>query len=204
MVEISREGDLRIRNLDPHPDAQHPHPHVGTDHRACLGNISGDLAKMIGKMRIAEALQVIHQFLCSYNSENPYERISHFDPNQEYQDEDDDPCHDCDEKFTSYCIFECGSNDAQFGCSDCNDYRTDYCFSECPHNQDYESVHPCARCTDEATRHCYLECDYNQKWELRNPCTSCDHEGCQDDCDYKERKEEFDHARSRSTAQQAS
>jgi hypothetical protein len=203
MVEISREGDLRIRNLDPHPDAQHPHPHVGTDHRACLGNISGDLAKMIGKMRIAEALQVIHQFLCSYNPENPYERISHFDPNGEYQDDDDDPCHDCDEKFTGYCIFECGSNDGQFGCSDCNDYRTTYCFTDCPHNHDFQSVHPCDRCTDEATQHCYLECEYNQEWELRNPCTSCDHETCQDDCEFKERKEGIDHAKA-GTTQQAS
>ena len=90
-IQIPSSGDVRIKALDEHPNSDHPHPHVARDNRPCLGNISGDLAKLIGRMRYAEALQLISKFLSSYNSENPYEKIGHFDPSGEYQDEDDDP-----------------------------------------------------------------------------------------------------------------
>ncbi len=109
-ITIPTNGDVRIKALDDHPNAEHPHPHVARDNRPCLGNISADLPKLIGKMRYAEALQLLHSFLSSYNSENPYEKIGHFDPSGEYQDEDDDPCEDCDDKCTPYCIFSCDHN----------------------------------------------------------------------------------------------
>jgi hypothetical protein len=196
-VEIDRRGALKIRNLDDHPNTDYPHPHVATDYHPCLGNIAGDLAKLIGKLRVAEALQVIHQFLCSYNPANPYEKIGRFDPSGEYHDEDDDPCQDCDEKCSPYCIFECGSNDGQYNCRDCCNYRTDECYRECSHNEGYEYVHPCEGCSDEGSENCYLECPYNDTWQLRKPCTNCDQD-CDESCQYKKMKEELDHAQSQS------
>jgi hypothetical protein len=135
-ININPKGDLRIEALDEHPNADYPHPHVATDGRPCLGNIAADIPKMIGSMRIAEALQVLYEFLGQYNPDNPFERISHFDPAGNYKDEDN-PCEDCDDSCTPYCIHECRENDGQYGCSDCCDYRSDYCYLDCDYNQDF-------------------------------------------------------------------
>ena len=89
-VTIEPRGRLIIKDLTEHPKAEHPHPHVGSDGAPCLGNIHADIAKLIGRMRIAEALQVLHTFLSSYNREGAYESISRFDPTGEYVDEEED------------------------------------------------------------------------------------------------------------------
>jgi hypothetical protein len=145
-IQIPANGDVRIKALDEHPNADHPHPHVAHDGRPCLGNISGDLAKLIGRMRYAEALQLIGKFLSSFNSENPYEKIGHFDPSGEYQDEDEDPCEDCDDKCAPYCIFSCDHNTDIYTCDDCCEHRSQYCYEECDHNEDFERFHPCDNC----------------------------------------------------------
>ena len=166
-------------------DADNPHPHVGTDGRPCLGNIAADIPKMLGSMRIAEALQVLYEFLGEYNPDSPYERISRFDPTGQYYDEEDEnPCENCDESCSPYCIFECGENQGQYECPDCCDYRTDYCYSECSHNQDFERFSPCDDCGDKDTEHCYLNCQYNTQWLLRCPCDSCEHQECGPGCSY--------------------
>ena len=97
-IYLDLAGDIRIEALDPHPDAaDYPHPHVDSDGTPCLGNIRSDIPKMLGTMRIAEALQTLHAFLSTYNPDNPFEKISHFDPEEEYSDEDENPCENCDE-----------------------------------------------------------------------------------------------------------
>jgi hypothetical protein len=184
-IKIDAKGDVRIEAIDEHPNAEHPHPHVSEDGYPCLGNIAADIPKMIGSMRIAEALQVLYEFLCQYNSENPYEKISHFDPTGEYQDEDDNPCEDCDESCTPYCIHECGDNDGQYSCSDCCDYRSDYCYQDCDYNQDFEQFSPCDDCDQKATEHCYLHCQYNEQWKLHNPCEEdCKFDECSSQCQF--------------------
>jgi hypothetical protein len=193
-IQIPANGDVRIKALDEHPNAEHPHPHVARDNRPCLGNISGDLAKLIGKMRYAEALQLLHTFLSSYNSENPYEKIGHFDPEGQYQDEDDDPCEDCDDKCTPYCIFSCDHNTDIYTCQDCCDHRSQYCYEECEHNADHERFHPCDDCESKGGDHCYLKCRYNQEWQLQNPCDDCEEAEClKEECDYYEKKGELGH-----------
>jgi hypothetical protein len=96
-ININPKGDITIEALDPPTDTDNPHPHVATDGRPCLGNIAADIPKMLGSMRIAEALQVLYEFLCEYNPDSPHERISRFDPTGQYYDEDDNPCENCDQ-----------------------------------------------------------------------------------------------------------
>ncbi len=194
-VEIPATGDIRIKALDDHPNADHPHPHVAHDNRPCLGNISGDVAKLIGKMRYAETLQLLHSFLSAYNPENPYEKIGHFDPLGRYEDEESDPCEDCDDKASPYCIFGCEHNNECYTCADCYDLRAEYCFEECEHNADHERFHPCEACARKGEERCYLECRYNKEWELQNPCDACEEEECtHEECPYFTRKKETEHA----------
>ncbi len=49
-------GKVTIYSTDGAEADGYPHPHVDSNGRPCLGNISADLAKAIGRMRIAEAL----------------------------------------------------------------------------------------------------------------------------------------------------
>jgi len=193
-IQIPANGDVRIKALDEHPNAEHPHPHVARDYRPCLGNIAGDLAKLIGKMRYAEALQLLHTFLSSYNSENPYEKIGHFDPSGQYQDEDEDPCEDCDDKCTPYCIFSCDHNTDIFTCEDCCEHRSQYCYEECEHNADFERFHPCDDCESKGGEHCYLKCRYNKEWQLQNPCDECEEAEClKEECEYFEKGRDLGH-----------
>lgn len=183
-INIDAKGDIKIGALDPPTDTDYPHPHVDTDGHPCLGNITADMPKMLGSMRVAEALQVLYAFLCEYNPDSPYEKISRFDPTGQYYDEDDNPCENCDESCSPYCIFECGENNGQYECSDCYEYRTDYCYSECSYNEDFERFSPCDDCSDEGTKHCYLNCQYNTEWLLRCPCDSCEFDQCDSECPY--------------------
>jgi len=201
-VDIEPKGSVSIEALDPHPDAEYPHPHVATDSHPCLGNIAADIPKMIGSLRIAEALQVLYQFLSEYNSDNPYEKISHFDPSGQYEDEDDNPCENCDESCSPYCIFECSDNNGQYGCEDCGDYRTDYCYLECSHNEDFSLFSPCDDCSDKGTQHCYLNCQYNDQWQLQRPCDDCEFEECNAECRYFNKSESLKETENHANARQ--
>jgi len=193
-INIDAKGRVSIEALDEHPDAEYPHPHVGTDSHPCLGNIAADIPKMIGSLRIAETLQVLYEFLCQYNPDGPFEKISHFDPTGQYQD-DENPCEDCDESCSPYCIFECSENEGQYECRDCCDYRTDYCYLECDYNQDFEQFSPCDDCSDEGTEHCYLKCCYNQEWQLHKPCDECcEFEECNCECPYFKKSQQLKEA----------
>ena len=185
-IEIDPRGVLFIKNLDEHPNAEFPHPHVSNDYKPCLGNMTSALPKLIGRMQFAEALQIIHTFLSSYNPTSPYEKIGSFDPTGSYID-DDNPCEHCSNCCDIYCIMECGCNQGFYGCTDCIDYRTDFCFGECRYNHDYEMVNPCDDCS-RPDAECYLDCQWNQEWELHNPCDDCEKPNCEG-CDYLARKE---------------
>jgi len=192
-IEINPRGEVFIENLDEHPNATHPHPHVSTDHKPCLGNITADVPKLIGQMRFAEALQVLHLFLSSYNPGNPYEKIGAFDPTGTYVDEDENPCENCADNCSPYCIRECRNNDGYYDCPDCVDYRSDYCYNECTYNEDFELVSPCEDC-QRPDGECYLECEYNDEWQLCNPCDDCESKNCEE-CDYFPKKEVLNHGK---------
>ncbi len=201
-INIDPQGHISIEALDEHPNADYPHPHVGTDGHPCLGNIAGDIPKMLGSMRIAEALQVLHEFLCEYNPDSPHERISRFDPTGDYYDEDDNPCENCDESCSPYCIHECRENDGQYSCSDCCDYRSDYCYQDCDYNQNFEQFSPCDDCSDEGTERCYLDCQYNDQWQLKCPCENCEFDECSSECPYFKKLQELKEAGKNANAKQ--
>jgi len=201
-VKIDMAGEVKFETLDEHPNADYPHPHIGTDGRPCLGNIAADIPKMLGSMRIAEALQVLYEFLCEYNPDSPYEKIGHFDPTGDYYDEDDNPCENCDESCGPYCIHECRENNGQYECSDCCDYRTDYCYLECSYNENFERFSPCDDCGDEGTEHCYLDCQYNDQWQLKCPCENCEFDECNSECPYFKKLQELKEVAKNANARQ--
>jgi len=144
----------------------------------------------------------IHRFLCSYNREGAYESIGHFDPIGRYVDGEADPCQDCDEHGSPYCVNRCDHNDACYGCADCYDYRTEFCYQECEYNSGFELVHPCDGCDQVSTDYCFLECPYNEDWQLQNrsdrrerrgrrpnPCDNCQHSTCTPGCSYYEKRQ---------------
>ncbi len=162
-VHIDMAGEIRIKALDPHPNADYPHPHINSNGIPCIGNFTADISKMLGTMRIAEALQTLYAFLCEYNPNSPYEKIGHFDPTEDYKDEDEDPCNNCDERCSGgYCIFECSNNNGQYKCEDCNDRQTDYCYLECSYNEDFSRFSPCSNCEREREQ-CNAECPFFEK-----------------------------------------
>jgi hypothetical protein len=199
-IAISNACDVKIEALEEHPDASFPHPHVAEDGYPCLGNISATLPSLLASMRIAEALQLIYEFLSSYSPETgPYEKISHFDPTGSFVDEEDNPCEDCSESCSPFCIASCGTNDGCYATDDCCEYRTEYCYTECNH-QEICQLSPCDNCDDEATEECYLSCRYNSDWELKDPCeNSCEFKECSTECAYYKKhqtlKENTDAAR---------
>jgi len=199
-LTIDNACEVRIEALDEHPDASFPHPHVAEDGYPCLGNISATLPSLLASMHIAEALQLIYEFLSSYSPDTgPYERISRFDPTGRFVDEDDNPCEDCPESCSPFCVGSCGSNEGQYETSDCSEYRTHYCYTECDHQQICQ-LSPCDDCDDEGTDECYLNCQYNRFWELKDPCDSnCQFQECTPECPYHEKhqsvKEKTDAAR---------
>ncbi len=200
-ISIDSKGNLKIEALDKHPNAEHPHPHIATDGQPCLGNIAPDIPKMIGSMRMAEVLTVLHEFLCQYNSGNPYEKIGSFDPTGQYEDEDN-PCEDCNDSCSPYCINECGSNDGQYSCRDCNDCRSEYCYIECDYNQDFDKFSPCDDCSESGTKHCYLACRYNKSWKLHQPCDDdCQFEDCDAECPYFKKLQDIEKEASHANAE---
>ena len=184
-ITVDNSCEVNIKALDPHPNASYPHPHIAQDGFPCLGSIMGDIPKLLGSMRIAEALQLLHEFLCSYSSEGgPYEKIGAFDPTGRFVDENENPCENCDESCAPYCIGGCGNNEGSYGCSDCSEYRTSYCYQRCDYRQ-YCDLSPCDDCEDSNTEHCYLECEYNSAWQKREPCENdCEFENCNEECPY--------------------
>ena len=201
-VKIDLGGEVKIDALDEHPNADYPHPHVGTDGHPCLGNIAADIPKMLGSMRVAEALQVLYEFLCEYNPDSPYEKIGSFDPTGQYYDEDDNPCENCDESCSPYCIHECRENNGQYECRDCCDYRTDYCYQDCDYNQNFEQFKPCDDCSDEGAEHCYLDCQYNEQWQLKCPCENCEFDECSCECPYFKKLQELKEVAKNANARQ--
>ena len=191
-IIIDSHCHVRMEALDDHPNAEYPHPHVANDGYPCLGNISADVPALLGSMRIAEALQLLYEFLCSYSPDtSPYEVIANFDPHGTFRDENDDPCENCDESSSPYCIGSCSSNTGNYGCSDCSEYRTRYCYRDCEYNESCD-LSPCDNCGDKSTESCYLECEYNSDWDRRDPCEDvCEFQDCSAECVYYQKKQEL-------------
>ena len=95
-VEIAFTSDtLEITNLELGRIIDgYPHPHVSGSGAPCLGNISLSLSKLLAEKQYVAALVLIHQFLCSYNEDNPYLRIEKWDPSWEGDDDEYESCYE--------------------------------------------------------------------------------------------------------------
>lgn len=188
-INIDATGKVSIFSADGTEADGYPHPHVDSNGRPCWGNIGPDLAKAIGRMRVAEALELLYEFLASYNHDGPFVRIGKFD--DDYNDPDEDSCEDCSDYHSPFCVCECTHNDGLFCCADCSEYRTDYCYRECSYNvPGFQFISPCDDC-EEGDEHCFLECQYNEDWKQRSPCDGCDKPDCED-CPYAEKKQSLE------------
>jgi hypothetical protein len=87
------------------------HPHIDSG-AACLGNIGRGIIRMLAEFELFGALQVIHTFLNSYNSESPYKKIEYWDP--DFEGDEDDRYENCHEDNTGYACVECGDHNCPF------------------------------------------------------------------------------------------
>jgi hypothetical protein len=184
-VTVAPTGSVRIQNLAQPPEASHPHPHVGSEGTPCWGSAYADVLRAQGRLQVASVLALAHSLLSSYNRPGAYEEISHFDPVGGYEGEPEDPCAECDDSLTPYCIHACEHNEGgRFSCSDCPDYREEWCFTKCEYNRDFEQQHPCDGCRDRGQEYCFRGCPYNRQFELQSPCENC-HLGEGEACAYE-------------------
>ena len=131
-INIDATGKVTILSADGIDADGYPHPHVDSNGKPCWGNIGGDVAKAIGRMRVFETLTLLYDFVASYNEDGPFIKIGKFDSN--YDDPDEDHCDECDDYHSPFCICECGHG-GTWSCSDCGSFRTDYCYADCEYNQ---------------------------------------------------------------------
>jgi hypothetical protein len=100
-------GDLDIQNLT-HKVAGYQHPHI-SDGKPCLGNIGSGVIRMLAEFELFGALQIIHKFLHSYNSQSPYHKIEHWNP--DYVDDNQKNYESCRDNNSGYECVECGGDD---------------------------------------------------------------------------------------------
>jgi hypothetical protein len=96
------------------------HPHVTDDSsNICWGNIGHLVSRLVGECDLHGLLQLVHQFLHSYNSSDPFQRIEKWNPDWIDDSDDEDPyCSWCDDyghevddcEYCSWCE-HCGQYD---------------------------------------------------------------------------------------------
>ena len=107
------------------------HPHVtygggGGTGSICWGNIGGLVARLGGELDVYGLFQLIHQYLSTYNENDPYQKIERWNPNYD-EDEDNSPyCSFCDE--SGHEISDC---EWCWWCECCEDYA-DHDEENCP------------------------------------------------------------------------
>lgn len=127
VVEVSmRKGEVLIAGGT---DVNgYVHPHVTDDpSNVCWGNIQYMVSRLAGSLDLFELFQLVHQFLCTYNEGDPFQKIEHWNP---------DWCGD-DESVESYYCEYCDSY-SDHTIDDCPDCR--WC-EECSANVDID--HEC-------------------------------------------------------------
>lgn len=172
-VRIDLNGSVKITNHNQPRGAEYPHPHVSYDGKPCWGNVQGDVAIAIGRFQLSQVFGLAHALLCSYNSGGgPFEDISRFDPNGDYEEEKKDLCEECEDVGTPYCAQRCDNRSGN-GCDDCDDRSNEtYCFDECDYNEDWGLRHPCCNCAREGEQ--ISECPYRE--DSKGRCDKKDNE----------------------------
>ena len=164
----------------------YPHPHVDPHGSPCLGNIGVSLAKLLALKQYPQALVVIHQFLASYNEDNPYVKIERWDPDYDggtnyencYEDSSTLDCVNCSDSDCPYyedrydrCA-EFGELERCLACRDCDHWQTEV--EAC---RESSSPQDCVACAEERCTHagdedgCYDSHDGSD-------CPTCDRTDC--------------------------
>ena len=176
------------------------HPHI-SDESVCWGSASPGVQNALSSADWPKALAYTHALLQSYNTNNPYIKISQFSTAQRVVPEEvliddgggDDACDGCDERFTPYCINVCDENEGnRFTCDDCSDLGSRFCFNECEFNGNgCPELNPCDNCSNVGDgrdiQQC-VNCEYNELLNWVNPCDTCKElyiEDCEE-CEYRD------------------
>jgi len=175
-ISIFRDGSLHIWSAD-YPKTDSCHPHIDSGGRPCLGNMAS-VMKMIGAMRIAEALSVLHAYLESYTANDSYTSLSSI-LNSVYAC----PGSSCPNYQTPYCIMTCNvpSRRRTIGCDHCTLRGSDWCFAACPYNgREFPGRStgylPCPRvCKFSGVpgEYCFTDCEYNTDCRFVHPSDVC-------------------------------
>ena len=119
------------------------HPHV-TDEptNICFGNIGHLVSRLAGELDLFGLFQLLHEFISSYNANDPYQKLERWHPDWEEESDDDEPyCSWCD-SYTGHTIEEC--EDCHW-CEFCSEYvDLDHDESTCPNRpqeQTEEVIH---------------------------------------------------------------
>ncbi len=115
------------------------HPHVTDDpNNVCWGNIGHLVSRLAGELDLHGLLQLVHQFLHSYNSSDPFQKIEKWDPDWQDDSEDDEPyCSWCDDY--GHDISDCESC---WWCEHCQQYddHDDDCCPNRPKDEEEEEA----------------------------------------------------------------
>ena len=66
---------------------RYPHPHVSSDGVPCWGNLGSVIARALGEREYVGLVVAIVEFLKSYNENDAYRKIEHWDPNYDEDNE---------------------------------------------------------------------------------------------------------------------
>jgi hypothetical protein len=152
---------IKITNLEKKVKGYH-HPHISQDGTPCLGNISSTVYYLLIHQDIYQLITLLIEFLKSYNEQNPYVGIEHWDPDYE----EDDPI----EQYES-----CYEDSSPYDCVICSD-------SDCPFHDDAQgrchetrdNPDDCVECTADCRyARNYEACFENQRDSHTSECRTC-------------------------------
>lgn len=125
-----KTGNLKITN-ETNKTSGYDHPHINNGN-PCLGNIADGLIRMITEFELFGALQMIYNYLHSYNADSVYHKIEFWNP--DYEDNESDRYESCHEDNSGFSCVECGDGDCPF-------YQ--YAYEDCAENA---SLDDCIGC----------------------------------------------------------
>ena len=154
-------NSIEISSLNGIKHQGYPHPHVDTDDHPCLGNIHNIVHKLLINGDYSNLLNLLNQFVRSYNDDNPFVKIERWDPDYEEDDKDYQGCYE--NSSSSDCIY-CDDEACPYWASrfdNCYELadrdRCVRCGAECPYHD--EAVRECRE--DNGAQYCIEECDFD-------------------------------------------
>ena len=169
------KSEIKFTNLVKKVQGYH-HPHISQAGIPCLGNISSTVYYLLVHQEIYQLITLLIEFLKSYNEDNPYKTIDHWDPEYDEDRNARERYDSCYEDVSPYECVSCGDtdcpyyDDAQDRCHETRDSIDEcvQCTQDCRYARDYTGCfhsqndnHPdCRTCTIAA-------CPHNQRVPAR-------------------------------------